>query len=234
MRVPVSFILVPGIAGRGRVFRQDTGQEISRDVRVSKNPWLPWTIGAEITLEMFERPLRLAGDEIASYFLDVVVVEHRETRLERLLPPASSGEQKLDRGICPICFVRLAECMKDRAVSLRREPPTGPPPGEIGREFNAELARSSTKCSRKGCDSPGVWAPRIEIRPYPDYQGKPITAWATLTVCDQHRAWFIESSGAVIRETESVVRQAGFRVDSSLTRMILEPVQRRTVAGGRA
>lgn len=241
MRIPVSFVLIPGIEGRGRVFRQDTGQEIGGELPVSSNPWLPWPIGAEITLVMFERPIRIRGGQISTYSQDVVVVEHREMRPERLLPPASTDEQKLDRGVCLVCFVRLAECMRAAmfarmaaVLKAEREAPTGPAPSEVSGQFNAELAKSSKKCCRKGCELPGAWAPRIEIRPWADYKGKPITAWVTLTVCDQHRAWFIETSGDVVRNTESQVRAAGLRVDSTLTKLVLEPVQSHSFMGGRA
>ncbi len=42
-----------------------------------------------------------------------------ETRLERLLPPASSDLVKLTRGVCPACSLRLEECVEQSNARLR-------------------------------------------------------------------------------------------------------------------
>lgn len=43
-----------------------------------------------------------------------------ETRPERLLPSASCALTKLERGVCPICGVRVPECITRRRASGER------------------------------------------------------------------------------------------------------------------
>ena len=75
---------------------------------------------------------------------------HIETRPARLLPPASTTTQKLDRGVCPLCFVRLAECFEVARLSRERMFESHATKSE--RFIRAVMtSRTDIICSREGC-----------------------------------------------------------------------------------